>query len=527
MIAFHIDMNIAQFTRPYLEKWLRDLSRLGYDTIIWEVENNIAWETCPECVSPDAFSKEEFNSLLALSRELGLEPIPLLQTIGHCEYVLKHDKYQYLAENDGKIDQYCPRKPELMPFLHKWVEEYLELFGDVRYFHIGADEAWSLGSCPACQAYAKEHSLSHLFIDHVNEVCEPLIAKNITPIIWADMVLHHNEALHLLSRNIMLFDWMYDIYHGNGKVYVWGGKQRLCSKDELPPETLERFGKHLFPHGDEPGREPKTFYTADFLAAEGFRVVTCPSSSSYRDNVFSPRNYYHMANTFDSTHKGIQPHLNGAVLTSWTVHLFPWELQLACIDMPGFIADRPTEPIEKYQRKFLKDRFGVEKDEAFWEACGLLSKSCLFTHTQSLSFTKEAFSVPLDHAEKEIAKILEGGQLEDELSNCEARLAEYRQALSLFDVFAGKASKGQDILDWWLLAGRNLVNRAEASIFLLQKAKVQTPDNGHGQKILEDMQALRDETEAAYAPIIKPSRRKEIIAWLYASVEHALVIVVG
>ena len=150
MIGFHIDMNIAQFTREHLERWLYELSKLGYDTLIWEVENNIRWETCPECVSPDAFTKDEFGKLLALARDLGFDNIPLFQTIAHCEYVLKHGNYQPLSETPGEIVQYCPRSPELLPFLTRWIDEYLELFGNVRHFHLGADEAWSLGTCDNC-----------------------------------------------------------------------------------------------------------------------------------------------------------------------------------------------------------------------------------------------------------------------------------------------------------------------------------------------------------------------------------------
>ena len=46
----------------------------------------------------DAFSKEAFRELLVECHDLGLEPIPLLQTIGHAEYVLKHEKYRHLRE---------------------------------------------------------------------------------------------------------------------------------------------------------------------------------------------------------------------------------------------------------------------------------------------------------------------------------------------------------------------------------------------------------------------------------------------
>ncbi|HMA53850.1 MAG TPA: family 20 glycosylhydrolase, partial [Acidobacteriota bacterium] len=163
LTGFHIDMNIAQFRGPYLRSALKALAAKGYNAIIWEVENNIRWETCPECVSPDAFTKAEFKDILAYSRSLGLEPIPLLQTIGHCEYVLKNERYKPLAEVPGRIDQYCPRNPEVVAFLTKWLEEYLDVFGPVRVFHLGADEAYTLGECPRCRAFAAEHSLSELY----------------------------------------------------------------------------------------------------------------------------------------------------------------------------------------------------------------------------------------------------------------------------------------------------------------------------------------------------------------------------
>src|SRR5512133_1215455 len=112
MIAFHIDMNMAQYQAGYLKSWLAKLAQAGYDSILWEVENNVQWETCPECASPDAFSKDEFRALLNECRALGMEPIPLFQTIGHAEYVLKHPAYAHLKELPDKIDQYCPRNPD-------------------------------------------------------------------------------------------------------------------------------------------------------------------------------------------------------------------------------------------------------------------------------------------------------------------------------------------------------------------------------------------------------------------------------
>jgi hexosaminidase len=242
MRGFHIDMNISQFRGAYLKKELKVLAELGYNTIVWEVENNIHWETCPECVSPDAFTKAEFKDILAYSRSLGLEPIPLLQTIGHCEYVLKHERYKPLAEVPDRIDQYCPRNPDVVPFLLRWIDEYLEVFGKVKYFHLGADEAYTLGECPRCKAYAAERSLSELYIEHMNAMSQPLIDKGVRPVIWGDMLLHHPEALDRLSRKVVIFDWYYDRYYGAGVVQVlyrglprgqWVRRRRLPGLEQL------------------------------------------------------------------------------------------------------------------------------------------------------------------------------------------------------------------------------------------------------------------------------------------------------
>ncbi|HEX2695000.1 MAG TPA: family 20 glycosylhydrolase, partial [Acidobacteriota bacterium] len=396
MRGFHIDMNISQFTGPYLKKELKMLADLGYDTIIWEVENNIKWETCPECVSPDAFSKAEFKEILAYSRGLGLEPIPLLQTIGHCEYVLKHAPYKPLAEVPDRIDQYCPQNPAVVPFLRKWIEEYLEVFGNVRHFNLGADEAYTLGECPRCRAYAAAHSLSALYIDHINAVSQPLIAKGIRPVIWGDMLLHHPEALDSLSRKVVIFDWLYDRYYGFGKVQIWGRGE--LAKDELDTATLARFGPYLYPLGDEPGRDPDPFYTADYLAAHGFEVVVCPSSSCYGDSVFAPRTYFHMRNTYDSFRKGMSGRLDGAVLTSWTVHLFPWELQRTSIELPKFIAAHPDGDLGAFEKAFVQEHFGVDHT-GFFAAAGRLANRGLFNYAADLGFFKDAMPAPRGYVE--------------------------------------------------------------------------------------------------------------------------------
>jgi len=536
VIGFHIDMNMAHYRSEYLRQWLRDLARQGYDTILWEVESSVAWQTCPECAAPDAFTKNQFKALLAECRLLGLEPIPLLQTIGHAEYVLRHEQYAHLRELPERTDQYCPRNPDLLPFLHRWIEEYLALFGAVRYFHIGADEAMSLGRCQACAAYAGEHSVARLYVDHVNAVARPLLKRGITPVIWADMALGHREALDQLARDIMLFDWRYDVYRGCGVVPVWERMHRrdgavqahassLVRPAELTPEENAAFGACLFPGGQA---EPDPFYTADFLAAQGFKVVTCSSGSSYGDNVFSPRDRLHTANVLDSARKGLGGRMHGTVVTSWSVHLFPWELQAAYLAAPSFVKAGGAS-LDAFRNDFARERFGGQAED-FWRACELLSGTCLFTYTSSLGFDKSCPEVPANHAAATIERIRAEGRLQQEAQLCGARLAEYTEALELIKGLEASVRRGQELLKFWKLAARNLANRAEVSAYLLAHAEnlirgaaLDAQDMQRARIHLARVRALRRDTDELYAKMVRPHRRALMIGYMFGAVEQALI----
>jgi hypothetical protein len=355
----------------------------------------------------------------------------------------------------------------------------------------------------------------------MNAVSQPLIEKGVRPIIWGDMILHHPEALDGLSKKVVIFDWLYDRYYGSGEVQVWGQGNR--GRDDLDAGTLERFGAYLYPFGDEPGRDPDPFYTADYLEARGFDVVICPSSSSYGDSVFAPRAFTHMRNTYDSFREGLSGKRKGAVLTSWTVHLFPWELQETSIELPNFIINNPNGDLETYQNYYVRKHFGVD-DTRFFAAAGMLAKRGLFNYAGDLGFFKEAMPAPKEFIVNRLDEIAKKGELAEELKTCENRLEEYRKGFAMFGEISKVVKKGRDELKFWDIAARSLINRAEAGRILLKNRM-----NWNGQdvkaeaeKILERLQALRKETEAAYSTRVKPSRTKEIMQWMYDSVEMAL-----
>ena len=530
MNGFHIDMNMALYKADYLKAWLTELAAMGYNTIVWELEDSVVWETAPEASQPDALSKEAFREVLKHARGLGLEHIPLLQTLGHVEYLLQYDKYKHLRANPDNTTQYNPFHPEVVPLIHTWIAEYLDLFGQVKYFHIGADEARELDFIQQSEWNKEGLNVSQIFMRHINAVSEPLLERGVTPIIWADMVLHHHEAIDELSRDIMLFDWMYDIWRGNGKVFIWGDDRGLRTRDQLNAETMGLFGKHMFPNGDAPGVDPETFYSADFLADKGFATVTCPGSSSFGDNVFAPRHELHLWNAWDSAEKGMQtPGLSGSVLTSWSMHLHPWELQHAQIAAFGYQSRNPGKSLNDFRAWYVKDAYGLQ-DDRFWKAADGLAGLCQFSSSRTLGYDKACLPVSKDHIENAIVKMIEADRLDIEIMRAQKCAQDYTQSLELFRTLRQDATKGHAILDLWELAARNLINRAQAVEVILQSrtdSYAPEADRDRVNAILKDMQALHAEYEDVYAGMIRPNRRALMIGYMFDAVETELMRLAG
>ena len=48
--------------------------------------------------SPNAYSTSTLADILQTAESFGLEVIPLVQTFGHMQFVLKHSQFEYLRE---------------------------------------------------------------------------------------------------------------------------------------------------------------------------------------------------------------------------------------------------------------------------------------------------------------------------------------------------------------------------------------------------------------------------------------------
>ena len=142
-LALHLDFNSLQLKREAVVKVLRSAAARGYNAILWEIEDKVKWETCPECVHPEAFTKAEFKAILAEAKRLGLAPIPLFQTFGHAEYVLMHGNhpewmekgYFYYVDEPGGTNAVYGRKDTVEASAKRLSQFFPDFRLTVPYYH--------------------------------------------------------------------------------------------------------------------------------------------------------------------------------------------------------------------------------------------------------------------------------------------------------------------------------------------------------------------------------------------------------
>ncbi len=313
MKIFHLDFNYVKRRSGWVRNLLATVAGLGYDAILWELEDQVRWETCPECADADSWSKDEFRELLAFSRKLGLEPIPLLQTVGHGEYVMKLERYFPFREDPRFNDCYCTSSREVRSFLKRWIREYCELFGDLRHFHLGGDEAYRFGSCPACSVRER----GELYAEHISELAGVLAPLGIRPGIWGDMVLAFPESLKALPRETVVWDWKYMT-------------------------------------GDN-----ASFDSADLLSGKGFDVVLCSAARSSQDGPFTPNIRVHFPNIAGIARKVCGSRLLSHCVTNWSLRLNPIRAGLPLLELPRRIEINPDISLAELEESVSIQYFGI------------------------------------------------------------------------------------------------------------------------------------------------------------------------
>lgn len=454
LIVFHLDLNSVALKESYIRKWLKKVSDMGYNAVLWEVENKIKWKTCPECVSPDAFSKNTFKKLLNYSRSLGLVPIPLLQTVGHAEYVLSHKKYFSFREDSSRYDCYATCKPEVRKFIKSWIKEYLDLFGDLKYFHLGGDEAYVFATSPQCSEQAEKIGKGKLYAEYMKVISKPLLNRGIRPCVWDDMILHYTDALPVIPKQFVIWDWNY--WDGDTtpqKVMVWK-KGGYVTKNQITDEIKKELPEIIDANGNL-----RAFYTSNVLKRYGFDVILCSSSRSHGDAVFAGREKIHASNIIGAAKKVVEDSLLGTCVTSWAVRIPNYETQATWFYLAPLTIANSTLSHNELLTKSSEYTFGItslEAEQAFQD----VGYPFPFVDKQSTGIMwtgmKDSRPAPPGYIKNLIndwKSKNDGRQWNENISYIESSIQRISKGINELNNFIPKVSKGLDVLEAWKKAG--------------------------------------------------------------------------
>lgn len=275
VVGFHLDLRIQVMKLDALKDFADQLASSGVNTLIMEWEATFPFEKHPLIANRYAYTKEEISEFITHCKTKNIDVIPLQQSLGHLEYVLRHQRYEELRENHKDVSQTCPMEPELNKALLTDLFTEMAALHPSKYFHIGGDEAYLFGECNKCSTRVEKDGKSTLLAEHLKMVTDIIVSLGKTPILWSDIANKYPDKLDMLPKETIFLVWNYG----------W---------------ALDRFG------------DPKK------LTDKGFKVWGAPSLRSNPDNYYLTNWEKHFKNIKDFIPQCRKSNYNGIIMTSWS-----------------------------------------------------------------------------------------------------------------------------------------------------------------------------------------------------------------
>ncbi len=179
-------------------------------------------------VSRQIWEKTEVRELIDYIASFGLEVIPEVQSWAHVQYItmaypelaekiaVKGDeKTLHLSKEDAMPDTFyhhcmCPSHPDYYKVTLGILDEVLAVFKPARFVHMGHDEIYNVGQCSQCSQIPR----GDIFAEEVTRLNNHIKEKNLTMIIWSDMLHSQREhatptAINKVPKDIIMMDFVW------------------------------------------------------------------------------------------------------------------------------------------------------------------------------------------------------------------------------------------------------------------------------------------------------------------------------
>ena len=176
----------------FIKKLIRLAGLCQYTHIVIEFWGMLQFDCMKELAWPQAFTKDEARELIQECRELGMEPIPMFNQLGHATACrVKYGKHVVLDQNPRLQHLFTPdgwawniHSEETLNLLRSIRQELYDLFGQGEYIHIGCDEAYYYTHCD------EERQQLPSFL---KTLTDEVVVEGRRPMLWMDMLLERNK----------------------------------------------------------------------------------------------------------------------------------------------------------------------------------------------------------------------------------------------------------------------------------------------------------------------------------------------
>jgi len=270
--GFYFDLTRQVPTVDFLKRIVDRLAAVKINTLMIQYREFFPYEGFPLIVSEHAYTPREIAGCVRYARDRCIRVVPLLQSLAFQEHILRSEAYAHLRERPRDISALCPTHPQSFRLYKTLARQLIDAHPQSRFFHLGGDEATTVGHCTRCKQAQAGAGKATLVSAFTNKIIRFLAKRSLRPLMWADMLFGHLEDPEIasaaradapiertsyssdmfaeLSRDVIAADWDY-----------WSTGPRTPAAERSPYKGIAGFG-HV-------GR----------LVDAGFQVIGFPSSS--------------------------------------------------------------------------------------------------------------------------------------------------------------------------------------------------------------------------------------------------------
>jgi hypothetical protein len=212
--AFQWDLARQTERFSWLLEQLPKYADWGYQELYLHLEDAVEFPRVPGVARADAYSYRQMERLVAAAGRAGLGVVPIVNLLGHTQYLIKVPELRELNELAGpdgrplERGQICPLHPRTLEVADRLIADAAP-WCTAGKLHVGLDESYHLGQHPLCRAEVAEAGLAGHFGRYVQRLHRLVQPRGLRMGLWADMLALLPEAIRFLPGGTIAYDWYY------------------------------------------------------------------------------------------------------------------------------------------------------------------------------------------------------------------------------------------------------------------------------------------------------------------------------